>query len=161
MCSSLAGVYLAFLSVNTVHSQDVSSSLTLANGPHLLFPFPHSYHCERLLCAPSEIHLSHLQTTCHTHTPILQPLSLLCPEASLICNLALRLLDSEAFALPNPKHIIPLHKHPQLLSLSKESPACKRGQQGSYNRQRKIGRSLKRHLQDSHHLPLTLTMSSQ
>ena len=51
-CSSLAGVYLAFLSMNTVCSQDVSGSLTLVNDPCLLFSLSPISNTVRGCCAP-------------------------------------------------------------------------------------------------------------
>ena len=51
-CSSLAGVYLTFLSVNTVRSQDVSGFSTLANDPHSLFPLSSIPITVRGCCVP-------------------------------------------------------------------------------------------------------------
>ena len=52
MCSLLAGVYLAFLSVNTICSQDVSGSPTLADDPCSLFSLSPIPTTVRGCCAP-------------------------------------------------------------------------------------------------------------
>ena len=75
-CSSLAGVYLAFLSVNTVRSQDVSSSLTLADDPCSLFsplPIPTTVRgcCVppvKSICLISKQHVAPIHTS-HNHCP--------------------------------------------------------------------------------------------
>ena len=76
MCSSLAGVYFTFLSVNTIHSQDISGSLTLANDPHLLFslsPIPTTVSSccvppVKSICLISKQNVTPLHLSCHHHS---------------------------------------------------------------------------------------------
>ena len=145
-CSSLAGVYLAFLSVNNVHSQDAFRFPHSGRQPlFTFFPVPYSYYCERLLCTPSKIYLSHFQTKCHTPTHDPQPPSPSHQGASWISNLMLWLLALEAIASPSSKHNTPLHRHLTcpLPSLLKEFLVSRCGWQGSHNGLRKIGHFLK------------------
>ena len=39
-CSPLVGIYLAFPNMDTVRSQDISSSSLLADDLHSIFPLP-------------------------------------------------------------------------------------------------------------------------